>query len=59
MATNPPKGDGHRNGAVRNRTQVLNQKQTYGLKEVPMESLWMVKLMEIHLKVLLKRSKIL
>lgn len=24
MATNPPKGDGHRNGAVRNRTQVLN-----------------------------------
>lgn len=24
MATNPPKGDGHRNGAVRNRSQVLN-----------------------------------
>ena len=24
MATNPPKGDGHRNGAVRQRTQVLN-----------------------------------
>lgn len=24
MATNPPKGDGHRNGAVRNRTQVFN-----------------------------------
>jgi hypothetical protein len=24
MATNPPKGDGHRNGAVRGRTQVLN-----------------------------------
>jgi hypothetical protein len=22
MATNPPKGDGHRNGAVRNRSQV-------------------------------------
>ena len=22
MATNPPSGDGHRNGAVRNRTQV-------------------------------------
>ncbi|CAD7347194.1 hypothetical protein LYZ77_18480 [Xanthomonas hortorum pv. vitians] len=21
MATNPPKGDGHRNGAVRNRSQ--------------------------------------
>lgn len=24
MATNPPKGDGHRNGAVRKRTQVYN-----------------------------------
>lgn len=24
MATNPPKGDGHRNGAVRDRTQVFN-----------------------------------
>ena len=24
MATNPPSGDGHRNGAVRNRSQVLN-----------------------------------
>lgn len=24
MATNPPKGDGHRVGAVRNRSQVLN-----------------------------------
>ncbi len=26
MATNPPKGDGHRNGAVRNRSQVHNGK---------------------------------
>ncbi|MGD9650271.1 MAG: hypothetical protein AB7G80_02215 [Dongiaceae bacterium] len=26
MATNPPKGDGHRNGAVRDRSQVLNPK---------------------------------
>lgn len=24
MATNPPKGDGHRNGAVKDRTQVYN-----------------------------------
>jgi hypothetical protein len=24
MATNPPKGDGHRNGAVRDRSQVFN-----------------------------------
>ena len=26
MATNPPTGDGHRNGAVRSRSQVLNPK---------------------------------
>ena len=24
MATNPPKGDGHRNGAVRDRSQTFN-----------------------------------
>ena len=26
MATNPPAGDGHRNGAVRKRSQVQNPK---------------------------------
>jgi hypothetical protein len=26
MATNPPSGDGHRNGAVRDRSQVYNPK---------------------------------
>lgn len=26
MATNPPKGDGHRNGAVKDRGQVQNPK---------------------------------
>lgn len=26
MATNPPLGDGHRNGAVRKRSQVFNPK---------------------------------
>lgn len=26
MATNPPKGDGHRNGAVRRRSQTFNPK---------------------------------
>lgn len=26
MATNPPKGDGHRNGAVKGRSQVYNPK---------------------------------
>ncbi len=26
MATNPPSGDGHRNGAVKDRSQVFNPK---------------------------------
>jgi len=26
MATNPPKGDGHRNGAVKERSQTYNTK---------------------------------
>lgn len=26
MATNPPKGDGHRNGAIKNRSQTYNSK---------------------------------
>ncbi len=26
MATNPPKGDGHRKGAVRKRSQTINPK---------------------------------
>lgn len=26
MATNPPKGDGHRNGAVKNRSQTYNDR---------------------------------
>ncbi len=26
MATNPPKGDGHRNGSVRRRSQAFNPK---------------------------------
>lgn len=26
MATNPPSGDGHRNGAVKGRTQSINPK---------------------------------
>lgn len=35
MATNPPKGDGHRNGAVRNRTQVENPKTGIWTKRSP------------------------
>lgn len=32
MATNPPKGDGHRNGAVKDRSQVLNPKTDQWVK---------------------------
>lgn len=32
MATNPPKGDDHRNGAVRSRSQTLNPKTTQWVK---------------------------
>jgi hypothetical protein len=32
MATNPPKGDGHRNGAVRERSQTYNPKTEQWVK---------------------------
>ena len=32
MATNPPKGDGHRNGAVRERSQTYNPKTKQWVK---------------------------
>lgn len=32
MATNPPKGDGHRNGAVKDRTQTFNPKTEHWVK---------------------------
>ena len=32
MATNPPSGDGHRNGAVRKRSQVYNPKTEQWVK---------------------------
>lgn len=35
MATNPPKGDGHRNGAVRDRSQVYNPVTDHWTKRGP------------------------
>jgi hypothetical protein len=32
MATNPPKGDGHRNGAVRDRSQTHNPQNDRWIK---------------------------
>ena len=33
MATNPPKGDNHRNGAVRDRSQVFNPRNENWTKQ--------------------------
>ena len=41
MATNPPKGDGHRNGSVKNRTQVYNAKIDAWTKRNPETGLFM------------------
>lgn len=35
MATNPPKGDGHRNGAVRQRSQTYNPQNDRWTKRGP------------------------
>ena len=35
MATNPPAGDGHRNGMIRQRSQVLNPKTGIWTKRGP------------------------
>jgi hypothetical protein len=35
MATNPPAGDGHRNGAVRDRSQVYNPQNDSWTKRGP------------------------
>ena len=35
MATNPPSGDGHRNGAVRDRSQTYNPKTREYVKRGP------------------------
>lgn len=41
MATNPPKGDGHRNGAVRNRSQAYNPKNDRWTKRDAETGRWM------------------
>ncbi|MCB1798153.1 MAG: hypothetical protein KDI67_04645 [Gammaproteobacteria bacterium] len=41
MATNPPKGDGHRNGAVRNRSQAYNPSNSRWTKRDADTGRWM------------------
>lgn len=41
MATNPPKGDGHRNGAVRDRSQVYNPANGRWVKRDTDSGRWM------------------
>ena len=56
MATNPPSGDGHRNGAVRNRSQVYNPKTEQWVKILGV--LWMSNKMVHRLKVCEKKSEL-
>lgn len=57
MVTNPPIGDGHRNGAVRRRSQTFNQ-QNNGLRETKKRAaLWMSNRMELHSKEFVKNTK--
>ena len=41
MATNPPKGDGHRNGAVSNRSQAYNPSNSRWTKRDADTGRWM------------------
>lgn len=41
MATNPPRGDNHRNGAVKKRSQVLNPKTGQYVKRESETGRWM------------------
>ena len=51
MARNGKVGDGHRNGAVRGRTQTFNPKTGNWLNEIPkQENLWMLNQMVLLLK---------
>lgn len=58
MATNPPKGDGHRNGAVRDRSQTYNPKtETWVKRDSDNGRFIDVKRMGHHLKVFAKKNK--
>lgn len=60
MATNPPSGDGHRNGAVKNRSQVFNPKTEQWVKEIKIPGVsWMSNKMVPRLRVCEKKSEFL
>ena len=58
MATNSPSGDGHRNGAVRDRSQTFNPVTKQWVKrDSDTVVLWMSKRMERLLRESAKKSK--
>lgn len=58
MATNSPSGDGHRNGAVRGRSQTFNPKtQQYVKRDTQTGRFIDVKKTEPHSKVSEKKNK--
>lgn len=60
MATNPPAGDGHRNGAVRKRSQVYNPKTEQWVKGIKIPDVsWMSNKMVRRLKVYEKKSDLM
>ena len=57
MATNPPKGDGHRNGAVKQRSQTFNPKTDCWLSVMLKPAVsWMSSRMGLHLRASEKKS---
>ena len=56
MATNPPSGDGHRNGMVRQRSQVFNPKTGIWTKRGPNGRFMEENKTELHSKALEKKS---
>ena len=59
MATNPPSGDGHRNGAVRKRSQVYNPKTEQWVKRDKDTGRFMSNKMVRRLKVYEKKSDLM
>ena len=58
MATNPPSGDGHRNGAVKDRSQAFNPVTKQWVKrDSDTVVLWMSKRMALLLRESAKKSK--
>lgn len=57
MATNPPKGDGHRNGAVRERSQTQTPSGNWVNATPMMADLWTLNLTDCPLRAYGKKNR--